>query len=65
MTGWEVAAAVWQKRPEVPLLLLTGYGDHISPEEVKAKGIRGVVSKPVSMQGLAEALRAIVEGGGG
>jgi two-component system cell cycle sensor histidine kinase/response regulator CckA len=65
MTGWEVAAAVWQKRPEVPLLLLTGYGDHISPEEVKAKGIRGVVGKPVSMQGLAEALRAIVEGGGG
>ncbi|MFN3974876.1 MAG: ATP-binding protein, partial [Dehalococcoidia bacterium] len=64
LTGWEVAAYIKKARPSVPVLLLTGYGDHIDLQEARARGVDGVLGKPISIEDLASAFLALVEGGG-
>ncbi|MCS7207645.1 MAG: GAF domain-containing protein [Dehalococcoidia bacterium] len=63
LTGWDVATYAKKARPTLPVLLLTGYGDHIDPHEAQAHGVDRVLGKPLSPQDLASALLAVVEGG--
>jgi signal transduction histidine kinase len=53
MTGLELAGELQQRRPELPIILTTGYSDRIS-----AAGSRGfpVVRKPYRMENLAVAV---------
>ncbi|GBD10371.1 Blue-light-activated protein [bacterium HR23] len=64
VSGWEVAQHSKKVRPMVPVLLLTGYGDHIDPQQARAHGVDGILGKPVSARDMAIALQALVEGGG-
>ena len=47
LTGTELARAVATLRPEVPILLYTGYRDGVPQAELSAGGIRAVLDKPV------------------
>lgn len=64
LTGWDVASYTKKARPNIPVILLTGYGDHINPHEAKAHGVDKVLGKPISPKDLAAALQAIFEGSG-
>ena len=57
-TGLEVAADARRVRPELPVLLMTGYSATLSSEALKTDGIAGVVQKPFTPE---EMLRAIHE----
>lgn len=46
MSGWEVARRVHARNPETPILLLTGLGEPLDPEAMKASGITEVLKKP-------------------
>lgn len=46
MSGWEVAQQVHDRSPETPILLLTGWGEPLDPETMKASGIIEVLKKP-------------------
>ena len=54
MTGIELAHAVHEHDPDLPFLLITGYGGDLTPEQVAQHGIRAIVSKPVSFRLLSE-----------
>lgn len=58
MSGIELAARVLRIRPELPIILLTGYDLSSSPEELRVQGIRAVLPKPVTIHALAETLAA-------
>ncbi|RPH62623.1 MAG: response regulator, partial [Burkholderiales bacterium] len=47
LTGTELARIVAPLRPDVPILLYTGYRDGVSQAELSAGGIRAVLDKPV------------------
>jgi CheY-like chemotaxis protein len=70
MTGLELARALSSLRPNLPVVLITGYGDAISPSEYQAAGIREWLSKPFSageITGIIHQLLAaeeLREGGG-
>jgi CheY-like chemotaxis protein len=61
MTGVALAQAVSALRPDLPILLLTGFVEDISDEQLRAAGIRRVVQKPATLQELGEAVHALLE----
>jgi len=54
--GWQVVQAVKNRRPPVPVYLLTGYEVALDPEEAARAGATGVVAKPISYDALAAVL---------
>ena len=49
LTGWDVAAHVKQRSPGTPVVLVTGWGDRMTPEEVQARGVDFLISKPFQL----------------
>jgi len=56
VSGWQVARAVKQIAPRVPVFLVTGFGVELSPEERRAHGVDLVLVKPLQIQEILDAL---------
>ena len=56
VSGLQVARAVKQHAPHVPVLLVTGFGVELSPEERLAHGVDVVLGKPLQIQEILDAL---------
>ncbi len=63
MSGAEMAVEILKLKPELPIILCTGYSSTISPDKAKALGIRDFVMKPLSGRDLAKMIRAIIDAG--
>lgn len=63
MTGVVLAQKLLEVRPDIPIILCTGYSEHISEEEAKRIGVREFVMKPFEMAVLAERIRAALDQG--
>lgn len=64
LNGLELARAVGRMRPELPVVLLTGYVEHLPEAEVVDAGVRGSVSKPVTIDELGRQIHALLNPGG-
>jgi CheY-like chemotaxis protein len=60
MTGWEVAAAVKARRPQVPVFLLTGWGADVAADE-RSLLVDRVIPKPVSTDALLSHVGSVQE----
>lgn len=49
MSGWELARAIRKKNSEVPLAIITGWGEAVSPSERDLAQVDWVLSKPFTM----------------
>jgi len=61
MTGDKLAAALIEIRPDIPLILCTGYSKKISDESASELGIKAIVYKPIVRKDLAKAIRKVLE----
>ena len=61
ITGIEFAQNIIEIRPEIPIILCTGYSSIVNEELAKAYGINGFVMKPISQKELAKVLRKILD----
>ena len=61
MTGVSLAKELMRIRPNVPVILCTGYTEMISREEVRALGIREFVMKPLVKREIAETIRRVLD----
>jgi CheY-like chemotaxis protein len=59
MTGIDLACGILSIRPDIPILLTSGFGGAWTPEKLQAIGIRQLVMKPVSMVALSGALQSV------
>jgi PAS domain S-box-containing protein len=59
MTGEQLSAALLQLRPDLPVLMCTGFSQNFGPNEANAAGIREYVMKPVVLKDLDQALARI------
>ncbi len=57
MTGAVLAGKILALRPDVPVVLCTGYSEFIGEGEAKSLGIREFLVKPVDLQRLAAVVR--------
>jgi two-component system, cell cycle sensor histidine kinase and response regulator CckA len=62
MTGLELTRQVRQLRPDLPIVLVTGFSDFIAQEEAMALGVREILAKPVSRENIAKALGQALAG---
>ena len=57
LTGIDLARELLEIRPEIPIILSTGYSELITEEDAKKMGIREFFMKPFSLQQMAEGIR--------
>ena len=61
MTGEQLADAVKKTRPDIPVILCTGYSKRITDLEKKPASVNAVLNKPVSRTALARTVRNILD----
>lgn len=61
VTGMALAEKLLRIRPDIPIVLCTGYSDLVSEETARAKGIRELVMKPVARKEMAEVIHRVLE----
>nr|WP_319392559.1 ATP-binding protein [uncultured Desulfobacter sp.] len=61
MTGADIARRMIQVRPDIPILLCTGYSDTIDEETAKSIGIKEFAYKPISMERLSKLIRSALD----
>jgi GAF domain-containing protein/CheY-like chemotaxis protein len=64
MTGWQVARAVKDRTPEVPVVMMSGFGVEVAPEDLPARGVDLVLAKPLQIQDILRALASLRSGTG-
>jgi PAS domain S-box-containing protein len=62
LTGGELARIVLKHRPDMPVILCTGYSEQLSPDDAKTLGIQQYLLKPVLRDDLNKALKTIAGG---
>jgi len=60
MTGMALSEELLKIRPDIPIILCTGYSEIATPEKVKAAGIGELIMKPVVLQQLAQAINKVL-----
>ncbi|MBW1892469.1 MAG: PAS domain S-box protein [Deltaproteobacteria bacterium] len=61
MTGAELSSKLLKTKPDIPIILCTGYSYLITPEKANAIGIREFVMKPFSRREIAETIRKVLD----
>ena len=61
LTGDVLAAEVLKIRPEIPVVICTGFNEEISQEKAMALGVRYLLQKPVLHQDLSALIRGILD----
>jgi CheY-like chemotaxis protein len=54
MTGTMLALEIFRVRPDMPIILVTGYADAVQESQVKALGIRNFIRKPFGSKDLSD-----------
>jgi len=62
MTGDRLATEVLQIRPNMPVIICTGYSERMSAKKAEALGMRKYIEKPIGIRNLASAIREVLEG---
>ncbi len=61
LSGLDLAKAFLTIRPDLPIILSTGYSSQASAEDAALAGIRRFIMKPVNIAELARAIRGILD----
>ena len=64
MMGRELAEELLRIRPDIPIILCTGFSEVIHEEEAKSMGIREFIMKPFSLNEMAGIIRKALERNG-
>ncbi len=60
LTGIELSKELIQLRPDIPIILCTGFSETVSPEKAQTLGIRELILKPISRDQLAITVRKVL-----
>ncbi|MEI6260891.1 MAG: DUF3365 domain-containing protein [Deltaproteobacteria bacterium] len=61
ITGEQLARELISIRPEIPIILCTGFSNEIDVNRAKAMGVKGFLMKPVAIGDLAEMIRKVLD----
>jgi len=60
LTGLELAEAIMGLRPDIPVILCTGFADPANAEKAREMGIAEVIKKPFGVQEFGETIRRVL-----
>ena len=61
MTGTDLAREILRIRPNIPIILCTGFSYAVTPEKARAQGIREFVMKPIVGAELGRIVRQVID----
>ncbi|MGB5157546.1 MAG: PAS domain S-box protein [Desulfobacterales bacterium] len=61
MTGIQLSKEIFRIRPEIPVVLCTGFNEHISSEKSFEIGISDFIMKPYDMRKLGSSIRRVLD----
>ncbi|MBD3290741.1 PAS domain S-box protein [candidate division KSB1 bacterium] len=61
LSGDRLAIDLLQIRPDIPIIICTGFSEKISPEKAEQMGIKGFLMKPVEQVPLAKLVRKVLD----
>lgn len=61
MTGFQLADEIQKVRPGLPVILCTGFGEHVETKDFHKYGIKKLLNKPVAIKDFSFTLRAILD----
>jgi DNA-binding NtrC family response regulator len=61
MTGDQLAKKMMKIRPDIPIILCTGFSERISEKEAEKMGIRTFLMKPFKMRNLGDTVRKVLD----
>ena len=61
MTGIQLSQKLLEIRPDIPIIICTGFSTKVDGEKATAAGIRGYVMKPVVMNEVAKKIREVLD----
>ncbi len=61
LTGYQLAEEITKIRKNIPIILCTGFGEHINKEQYSLQGIKGFLNKPVSVKSVSNLIRDILD----
>jgi CheY-like chemotaxis protein len=62
ITGEKLAIELMNIRPDIPVILSSGFNYNIDEKKAMALGIRAFISKPVLKQEIAKTIRNVLDG---
>jgi CheY-like chemotaxis protein len=63
LTGDRLAEALMRIRPDIPIILCTGFSATIDEKTALAMGIRAFINKPILARQISETIREVLDGG--
>lgn len=64
MTGDSLASELMKIRPDIPIIICTGYSEKIDEQRAKGLGIKGLMMKPFTIRSLSKTVRDALDQNG-
>ncbi|MDH3568399.1 MAG: response regulator, partial [Desulfobacteraceae bacterium] len=61
MTGAELSQKLFEIRPDIPIILCSGYSELINKEKAKAMGFVKYIEKPIILDSLLKTVRDVLD----
>jgi len=62
MTGIELALKLFAKKPDIPVILCTGYSESINRKKALSMGVKEFIMKPYSRRKIAQTIKTVMSG---
>ena len=64
MTGDTLAMELMKIRPDIPVIICTGYSERMDDRRARELGIKGLIMKPFTIRSLSKTVRNVLDGKG-
>jgi PAS domain S-box-containing protein len=61
MTGEQLSREILGLKPDIPIIICTGFSEKLGPEHAAAMGVKGFLMKPVKKSDLARTIRQVLD----
>ncbi len=60
MSGWKLSEQIKERKPEIPIMIITGWGAQLSDEDLRNNDVELVLSKPFHLDQVKQAIHTVV-----
>lgn len=59
MSGWELTRHIKQRKPEIPVVVITGWGAQLNSEDLKENKVELILSKPFNLDQVKQVIEKV------
>jgi CheY-like chemotaxis protein len=59
MSGWELSEHIKQRKPEIPIVIITGWGAQLGAEDLKKNKVESILTKPFNLDQIKKMIETV------